>query len=285
MVVRRTGTQPAPQPLAPRKPASPPKPANVPQSRPSSDFQAARTRPLSLQGDVQRPFVPPTAGEWTADQATGQRSDPVTIYVHGSLDQVETSLGATGWTQADPKSLSANLRYVGAAAKQEISKALAKVAQGIDGLEVGIGGAFGVHLHPWLETQPRYVPGVDRMPVSNQTYRGQVEVAAFEKNNDPLGGRDHLRIFATGEKDAQGRDVYAIAASRDSGIVFAPNHPECAFLFHAVTPDVDGERDNVLQSLQQANPGAQTQSFTLPFGKASKIGEYVGDGKAVDVVL
>lgn len=282
MVIRRTAAPTAPRPIAPAPPRAQP---NRPQPRAASSFQAARAAPLALDGNVQRPFVRPAQGEWTVDQHSGQRSDPVTIYVHGSLDQVETALGATGWTQADPKSLSANLHYLGAAAKDEAYQALAFIAKRVDGLEIGLGGVFGKHLHPWLQEKAKYVPAVNRMPVSMQSYRGQPLVAAFERNNNPLGGRDHLRVFATGEVDAQGKPVYAIAASHDAGIRFAPDHPECAFLFHTVTPDVSAERDAVLSSLRQAWPASQLTSFAVPFGGRSKIGEYVGDSKGYELSL
>ena len=226
----------------------------------------------------------PAAGEWTLD-AKGAPSDPVTIYVHGSLDQLDGALTAAGWTRADPKGLQANLRYATAASKQELFRALSVCSRQADGVEVGLAGAFGLKLHPWLRTTPRHVAAVDRMPVSPQTYRGQLLLQAYEQHNDPLGGRDHLRIFATGETDAQGRTVYAIAASRDVGLRFAPDHPESAFLFHTVQGNVAAERELVRQSLQRTGHVGATQPFSLPFGGASKIGESVGDGRGYELTL
>ena len=282
MVIRRTHASPPAVPRAPAPRTLAPPRLNT--ALGSSDFRPAAASKVVLSGDVRAPFVRPAAGEWTLD-AKGAKSDPVTIYVHGSLDQLDGALASAGWTRADPKGLQANLRYVSAASKQELFKALAFSARQADDLEVGLAGAFGLRVHPWLRTTPRHVAAVDRMPVSPQTYRGQLLVQAYEQHNDPLGGRDHLRIFATGEKDAQGREVYAVAASRDVGLRFAPDHPECAFLFHTVQGNVAAERDLVLRSLQASGHVGATQLFALPYGAPSKIGERVGDGRGYEVTL
>jgi hypothetical protein len=282
MVIRRTQAAPAAVPRRPLPPSAPPPRQNVATGR--SDFQAAAPAKVALSGDVRAPFVRPPRGEWTLD-AKGAPSDPVTLYVHGSLDQLDVALSSAGWTRADPRGLQANRRYASAATRQEIFKALAFCAKRADGVEVGLAGAFGLKLHPWLRTTPRHVAAVDRMPVSPQTYRGQPLLQAYEQHNDPLGGRDHLRIFATGERDAQGREVYAIAASRDVGIRFAPDHPECAFLFHTVQGNVAAERELLLQSLQRTGHVAATQPFTIAFGGPSPIGESVGDGRGFELTL
>ncbi|MBS2030086.1 MAG: LssY C-terminal domain-containing protein [Deltaproteobacteria bacterium] len=287
MVVRRAGSAVPAVPAKPVAPRTPPAPRASPAARPAvggDSFQAARTAKVALGDAGPPPFVKPAQGEWTLD-TQGNRSDPVTMYVHGSLSQVEQALSQSGWTQADPAGLAANVRYVGAAAKEEVGKALSWAAQKVDGLATGIAGAFGIHLHPWTTPKPPDVPGVNKMPVSVQSYRGQKLVAAYEMNNDPLGGRDHLRIFATGQKDAQGNDVYAIAASRDTGIVFAPNHPESAFLFHAVQPDVGSERDLVLKNLQSTGSVSNVKTFNASYGAPSGIGEYVGDSKGYELTL
>src|SRR5690242_3063400 len=57
------------------------------------------------------PFTLPTSGQYTTDTATGRRADPVTFYVHGSLQDVENALTAGGWTKADPKDFSHSLKY------------------------------------------------------------------------------------------------------------------------------------------------------------------------------
>ena len=42
------------------------------------------------------------------------------------------------------------------------------------------------------------------MAVSPQTFEGAKTTVSYERNDEPLGGRDHLRIFATGQRDAKG---------------------------------------------------------------------------------
>jgi hypothetical protein len=255
-------------------------------SRARDSFQAARAAPMALDAPAagtqfQRPS---DAGEWTLS-AQGQKADPVTIYVHGSLSQLEDALTSTGWTQADPSNLASDVEYGVAAAEDEALKGAAAVADGIDDVEEGVAGLFGRRPKPLLPEQAPTVAEVNEMPVSPQTYQGQPLVAAYECDNDPLGGRNHLRIFDTGKQDAQGQEVYAIAASRDASIRFAPDHPETGFLFHNVDPNVAAERDLVLRSLQQSGRVATTEPFTVPFGGGSTYGEAVSDSKAYDVTL
>ncbi len=218
-------------------------------------------------------FALPRSGQWTLD-AKGELADPVTVYVHGMLEQIESALKADGWTPANAGSLASNVRYVGAATAQET----------LDGV-AGLNQDLNDWLHrPLLPEKERVVRGVQQMPVSLQSLAGRLLLAAYERNNEPLGGRDHLRIFDTGQKDAQERPVYAIAASRDSGIKFAPHHPETAFLFHAVQPDVSGERAAVVQSLELM--GARVlHEVGLGWAGASVYGEKVADGLAYDVAM
>lgn len=279
MNVRRSdGTQPL---AAPAPTSAPPRNAL---RAPTDAFVTSKmmsSPPVPPPGDS---FQRPTSGEWTRD-VHGDPSDPVTFYVHGNLADIEAALKNSGWSEADPHGLPSSLKYLGAAAQEEIYKALAFAGKGLDDLETGIAGAFGLHLDPLFPTKAPYVPGVDKMPVSTQTYRGKQLITAFEKDNDPLGGRHHLRIFATGQTDQNGQPVFAIAASHDVGIRFAPDHPESGFLFHTVEPNVDGERDLVLSSLQQGGTVSGLTSFQLPFGGPSPIGEFVGDSKGYELSL
>jgi hypothetical protein len=272
-----------------------PKPTNVAAQNNSAAPAVTRDTfvaptPSPTRGTPSAPSAPatfalPTQGQWTSDLKTGARSDPATIYVHGSLGDIETSLQNAGWTKADPQGLGASVRYVGAALKQEAYKAISWFGKHVDGIELGLAGAIGMHPKPLLPQTAPYVEGVDKMPVSAQTLNGQKLVAAFEENNDPLGGRHHLRIFDTGQKDAQGKPVFAIAASRDTGIRFAPDHPETGFMFHTVEPDVDAERDRVIGALAKGGEVSGLTKTQVPFGPASKIGEFVGDSSLYELNL
>jgi hypothetical protein len=123
------------------------------------------------------------------------------------------------------------------------------------------------------------------MPVSPQLLKGRPLVAAFEQGNNPTGGRNHLRIFDTGQRDPQGQPVYAIAASRDTGITFAPNHPETGFLFPSVQSDVTRERNFVLSALEKSGQVSNVVTHPMPFAGASSLGERVGDSKVIELSL
>ena len=231
-----------------------------------------------------RPFALPSTPEWTVDEQ-GNRADPVTLYVHGSRLELENALEAAGWTRADPAGLFSTVRYVGAALCEEVSKAVAFAAKQLNGIEIGIAGVFGLHPKPLFPTEHAHVKDVDRMPVSPQRLRGAPSLEAYQRDNDPLGGRHHLRIFGTGENDASGQPVFAIAASRDTGIRFAPEHPETGFLFHTVESNVAHERDFVLSALRQGGQLSSVKSFERDFGGESVHGEQVRDGKGYELTL
>jgi hypothetical protein len=85
---------------------------------------------------------------------------------------------------------------------------------------------------------------VQHMPVSTQTLDGRRYVVAFQKDNHPLAGRHHFRVFDTGRVDAQGRPVWAIAASRDVRLTLRLNRPTDP-VDHVVQRDADFERNTV----------------------------------------
>jgi hypothetical protein len=199
----------------------------------------------------------------------------VTIEVHGPLPELEHLFEDDGWTLADKPSVGADLRYFGAAVHQELDDAMAASGRYVDG--------FGAKLHlPLPRLGTPQVAAVQRMPLSAQTLAGEPSVAEFEKNNEPLGGRDHFRLYATGEHDSAGEPIEEIAASRDTGVYFAPNHPESFFLFHHVATDVDPERDMVLGSLTRQ--GARATPFTESYGDFGGALE-VPDSTGYDVTL
>lgn len=285
MSVRRADSRPLSTPV-PLTPSAPPARRNAVATpvRTGDTFDSAAAVKLPLAQTGSAPFTRPTQGAWTQDVHTGLRSDPVTIYVHGNLSDLEGTLTRAGWSKADPQGLSASVHYAGAAVKQEALNALTYAANRLRGVEIGLAGVFGRHIDPAPVKAP-HVAGVDRMPVSAQTVDGKRLVSAFECNNNPLGGRDHLRIFDTGKRDANGLPVYEIAASRDAGIRFAPDHPETGFMFHTVEADVGPERDKVLRLLTASGNATDVQRFTVPFGAPSSIGERVPDSTAYELTL
>jgi hypothetical protein len=208
----------------------------------------------------------PTQAEW-ARASNGARSDPVNLYLHGSLPQVESALRAAGWTAAQPLSTQAKVEFVFATGFDE-------AVRGFDAL-TGLAAPV-----------PKLVQrAVSSEPVSTLTYGGKPQVVAFEKDNNPLGGRHHLRVFSTGKVDALGRPVWAVAATQDKGVVFAPTRPDQLFLNHVVAPDADVERDFVASSLATAGQISSQSSARVPYGPPAGNGVTSRDGRVLDVVL
>ena len=233
--------------------------------------------PPASHGTAQhQEFTAPKTGQWTQG-SNNQPADPVTIDVHGSLSQLEDTLTDQGWTKADPNT---------PASAANVAVATAK--------------------NLWNQLTNSGAPAdqaVNKEAVSPQTLDGQPSVAAFERNNDPLAGRDHLRIFDTGQTGADGKPVYAISASQDTGLAVQVNPNPSPLLSaslsmispllaplsalaptHAVNSNVDTERDNVVQSLQKGGANVQ-QVHSLQWSGTSSYGETVPDGKAYELSL
>jgi hypothetical protein len=87
--------------------------------------------------------------------------------------------------------------------------------------------------------------GYQETPVSKLRLDGRLPDMVFQKMNNTLGKRHHLRIWRTQEK-WHGQEVWIGAATHDNGIAFAPD--ERTF-FHTVEPDIDREREKVADDL------------------------------------
>jgi hypothetical protein len=205
----------------------------------------------------------PKKGEWTV--SSHGRGDPINLYLHGTLEDVRASFTRAGWVEPKPNDLKDNTEYVAAAGEQVAEKE--------------------TRATPWQPLSSRARATVKTMPVSVMTLDGQPPDVAFERDNDPLHGRHHLRIFDTGKKDEQDRIVWAVAVVRDTGINFAPKRPEQGFLGHAVEKNTTPERDWVVSQLEETGRVSSAERFELSFGPPGEPGTYSGDSKAVDVVL
>jgi hypothetical protein len=87
--------------------------------------------------------------------------------------------------------------------------------------------------------------GYQETPVSKLRLDGLLPDMVFQKMNNTLAKRHHLRIWRTQEK-WHGQEVWIGAATHDNGIAFAPD--ERTF-FHTIEPDIDRERDKVADDL------------------------------------
>lgn len=220
------------------------------------------TEALSAATDIKADaWKLPSAGEWTLD-AHGVRSDPVNLYVHGSLDELKASFEKAGWTQAKEYNKSNNLNYLEDIPVELGFRAVDSVIDAADKVWDWLKGKRDI------ETLRSPVEDViQSMPVSSQTMNGKKQVMAFEKSNDPLRGRHHFRVFDTGTKDEQGKPVWAVAACRDTRIKFDKNRPEQAFLTHAVEANTDWERDALLNDMKNAQQVASCETHQLDYGK------------------
>src|SRR3954452_9695627 len=119
--------------------------------------------------------VASNSGRWTHD-AQGHQADPVTIEVHGSLEDLSEALQESGWTRADPQQFRANARYLGNAAKEVVNRGRVHAEEWFNSKFELPGGVF----------HPKYhrVADIDRMPMSPQTLHVSPAVAEFERNND-----------------------------------------------------------------------------------------------------
>lgn len=217
-------------------------------------------------------WAPPLRGEWSTDP-DGSLSDPVNLYLHGSLDQVRQSFEAAGWTEARPKNLENSLRFGLFAIPGFLERGAVNLWNKITGR------------HDQLTNSDPLYHEVNSEPVDPLEYNGKPEVAAFEKDNNPFGGRHHLRIFDTGKVDDQGQPVWAVAASRDIGLKFDVHRIKTLFLDHVVQPNADMERDVVLRDLRAGNLVKNVQTHTATWPDLGPEHLHSEDGKVYDVQL
>jgi hypothetical protein len=88
----------------------------------------------------------------------------------------------------------------------------------------------------------------DRAPVSNLYLFGRKEDLAFEQpvDNNPRQ-RHHVRFWKTGENDEDGRPVWIGSASYDERVGVSHTTGQ---ITHHISPDVDAERDHLLENLK-----------------------------------
>jgi hypothetical protein len=217
---------------------------------------AIRTLPIRSAPSSPAPFAVPARGEW-AQSLNGKKSDPINLYLHGSLEQVKAAFLKAGWVLPRSNTTRHQLEYAGASVFQ---KTVGKL---------------------W---SPGFIDRtVASMPIAHLKYQGKPDVLSFERDNDPTGGRHHFRVFDTGRRDARGRQVWAVAASLDDDTVFAPKRPEQLFITHTVEPNADVERDEVLRSLSRTKGVAAMKTHQRQFGAPAPNGLHSPDGRVFEV--
>jgi hypothetical protein len=201
-----------------------------------------------------RVFTPPTVAPLWAAASDGNPIDLVELYVHGPLTLIQGIFQAQGWAQALAQTIPDDLVY-----------------------------GISVLLDSGASSVPDWV--VQRMPVSPENLCGTPSVAAMEKNNDPFAGRDHFRVFNVGV-DSEGKNVWALSASLDTGLRFDPLRPKQFFINHSSEANEDLERDRVLADLQAADAVASLSTLQLDStGHAQDNQAYSADGRVYDIVI
>ena len=147
-------------------------------------------------------------------------SEPITLKVKGTQQQLTSALKEAGWVQADEQSFWNNLK-------------------------MGVSSGTGLMDYP-------------EGPVSDMFLNGERHLMAFNKNVDSNNTRDHLRIWPLGKNEwaiAASRDMAAIAwidvdinLRRDGWKPDLDIDPSFRSS-HLIDPYLDGERDLVLVDL------------------------------------
>jgi len=155
-------------------------------------------------------------------QAPGGRrdADVTNLLLVGSRAQVEDAFVAAGWTPARPMGLRARLR-----------------------------GLLALILKR----------GDHAAAVSRLDLRGRPPDLVFEKQNDTLAQRHHVRIWH--EEGSPGRTAWVGAATHDVGIAFARRLH--AFT-HRIDPRIDVERKKIVNDLQLTGEVAATALLDRP---------------------
>lgn len=219
---------------------------------------AIRSLPIRAAATRPAPFSVPARGEW-AQTLSGKKSDPINLYLHGSLEQVKAAFLKGGWVLPRSNTRRHQLEYAGASVFQKT-----------------IGRVF----------EPGFIKrAVASMPIAHLKYQGREDVLSFERDNDPTGGRHHFRVFDTGRVDAKGQKVWAVAASLDDDTKLAPKRPEQLFITHTVDPNADLERDEVMRTLGRAGRVASMRTHVRAFGAPAPSGLHSPDGRVLEVWL
>jgi hypothetical protein len=109
-------------------------------------------------------------------------------------------------------------------------------------------------------------------PVSPAYMFGRKQDEAWEKEvNDPRV-RDHLRLWDSGKKDAKGRHIYAVGASKDVAVI---RKAHSLLPTHQIDPDIDKESSTILADLNKT--GSVASTYTLKGLGPSKKKDMVGN--------
>jgi hypothetical protein len=146
----------------------------------------------------------------------GNKCEPVVLKVAATKEELARALEKQGWVKADDLTV------------WNSTKASASMLLKATGLS---------HLIDF---------NYQASPMTKMYIDGHLQEMAFNKNNDHHEARDHLRIFDSGKRDAKGRPIWEIAATRDVSLqVRIPSFGKG----HTTDTAIDPERDLIMGDL------------------------------------
>lgn len=203
----------------------------------------------AFKGDV---YVPRPTGRAYAGQdlaflptwvetKKGLNGDPINLVVKGSEQDIRQAMERAGWLSATPLSFGSSVRMV-------LKTALHKP-------------------YPDAPVSSLFLAGPDHM-----------QDLAFERPSATTKERDHVRFWDTGRTDAQGKPVWAGAATKDVGV---GRNRRGLGPTHRIDPHADEERNLVARDLLAHGGTAEGQLQRGPFAAVNGGGDfYVTDGAA-----
>jgi hypothetical protein len=150
-------------------------------------------------------------------------SDLTNVLLVGSRAQLQSAFVEAGWTEARPMCMRARVR-----------------------------GLVALATHRGYKTAP----------VSRLELAGRPPDLVYEKQNDTLAKRHHVRIWLrSGGEGLEGDGVWVGAASHDVALAF--DHRDHIFT-HRIDPRIDAERDKIVNDLQLAGRVAAASLVERP---------------------
>lgn len=179
-----------------------------------------------------------------SETLTGKTMEPINFIYLGSEQQIEQAFLSRGWYKSDPSTLANTLKA----------------------LSVGFQGR-------------QYL----NAPVTPSYLAAKPEDVSFQKptQSNTLRQRHHTRLWRTGFKLTDGKEIWVATASFDEGIEFVG---PAKLPTHHIDPNIDHERSYIVNSLglkdirylQVVNPQA---------GKNASGDTFFTNGKAAEVIL
>lgn len=124
--------------------------------------------------------------------------------------------------------------------------------------------------------------GYGKAPISDLYLYGRREDLAFEKMLNTFAKRHHLRIWRTPVRTPDGRHIWLVAATHDTGIDIHPG-----VVSHAIDPDLDDERAKVGADLLAGGTVSAEQLVTranpLSEGLTATGGAWKTDGQLLAI--